>query len=80
VPGLAVAGLGDGPEPSHRIAQDLGGGLVLACLLLVPGDCTLRVFLTTWDIGHRISYLDVMLAGHLDRTFAKSTRGLGDAS
>jgi pterin-4a-carbinolamine dehydratase len=40
---------------------------------------TLRVFLTTWDIGHRISYLDVMLAGHLDRTFAKSIRGLSDA-
>jgi pterin-4a-carbinolamine dehydratase len=33
---------------------------------------TLRVFLTTWDIGHRVSYLDIMLAGHLDRTFAKS--------
>ncbi len=33
---------------------------------------TLQVFLTTWDIGHRISYVDIVLAGHLDRTFARS--------
>jgi pterin-4a-carbinolamine dehydratase len=35
---------------------------------------TLRVFLTTWDIGHRISYLDVILAGHLDRTAARTSK------
>jgi len=41
----------------------------------------LSVYLTTWDIGHRISYLDIILAGHLDRTFARGatpTAGRGD--
>jgi pterin-4a-carbinolamine dehydratase len=31
---------------------------------------TLRVSLSTWDIGHRISYADVMLAQAFDRSFA----------
>jgi pterin-4a-carbinolamine dehydratase len=31
---------------------------------------TVDVYLTTWDIGHQISHLDVMLASYLDRTFA----------
>lgn len=30
---------------------------------------TLRVALSTWDIGHRISYADAMLAQAFDRTF-----------
>jgi len=30
---------------------------------------TLRVYLTTWDIGHRISHLDVQLAQFFDRTY-----------
>lgn len=32
---------------------------------------TLWVHLTTWDIGHRISHLDLILAAHIDRTFAQ---------
>jgi pterin-4a-carbinolamine dehydratase len=30
---------------------------------------TLRVYLTTWDIGHRISHLDVQLAQFFDRSY-----------
>jgi pterin-4a-carbinolamine dehydratase len=30
---------------------------------------TLRVYLTTWDIGHRISQLDVQLAQYFDRAY-----------
>ena len=29
----------------------------------------LRVFLTTWDIGHRISQLDIQLAQFIDRAY-----------
>jgi pterin-4a-carbinolamine dehydratase len=32
---------------------------------------TLRVFLSTWDSGHRVSYADVMLAQAFDRKFAE---------
>jgi pterin-4a-carbinolamine dehydratase len=32
---------------------------------------TLRVYLTTWDIGHRISQLDVQLAQYFDRAYRK---------
>ncbi len=31
---------------------------------------TLYVHLTTWDIGHRISHLDIVLASQFDRTYA----------
>ena len=34
---------------------------------------TLKIFLTTWDIGHRVSYLDIMLAQHLDKIFVESS-------
>ena len=30
---------------------------------------TLRVYLTTWDIGHRISHLDIQLAQFFDRSY-----------
>jgi pterin-4a-carbinolamine dehydratase len=30
---------------------------------------TLRVYLTTWDIGHRISHLDIQLAQFFDRAY-----------
>lgn len=30
---------------------------------------TLRVYLTTWDIGHRISHLDLQLAQYFDRIY-----------
>jgi len=30
---------------------------------------TLRVYLTTWDIGHRISQLDIQLAQYFDRAY-----------
>jgi pterin-4a-carbinolamine dehydratase len=30
---------------------------------------TLRVYLTTWDIGHRISHLDLQLAQYFDRMY-----------
>jgi pterin-4a-carbinolamine dehydratase len=36
---------------------------------------TLRVHLSTWDIGHRVSHLDLILAAHIDRTFANRRRG-----
>lgn len=32
---------------------------------------TLRVYLTTWDIGHRISHLDLLLAQYLDRAYER---------
>jgi pterin-4a-carbinolamine dehydratase len=32
---------------------------------------TLRVYLTTWDANHNISYKDIMLARYFDRTFKK---------
>jgi pterin-4a-carbinolamine dehydratase len=32
---------------------------------------TLRVFLTTWDIGHRISDRDFQLARYFDRAYAE---------
>ena len=32
---------------------------------------TLRVYLTTWDIGHRVSQLDIQLAQYFDRTYQK---------
>jgi len=32
---------------------------------------TLRVYLTTWDIGHRISHLDLLLAQYLDRAYKR---------
>jgi pterin-4a-carbinolamine dehydratase len=32
---------------------------------------TLRVYLTTWDIGHRISHLDLQLAQYLDRAYQR---------
>ncbi len=32
---------------------------------------TLRVYLTTWDIGHRISHLDIQLAQYCDRIYRK---------
>jgi pterin-4a-carbinolamine dehydratase len=32
---------------------------------------TLRVYLTTWDIGHRISPLDVQLAQYFDRVYKR---------
>lgn len=32
---------------------------------------TLRVYLTTWDIGHRISPLDIQLAQYFDRTYKR---------
>jgi len=32
---------------------------------------TLRVHLSTWDIGHRISTLDIQLAQYFDRTYKK---------
>jgi len=44
---------------------------------------TLRVYLTTWDIGHRISQLDIQLAQYFDRTYEKyrgSPRGVADRS
>ncbi|MCC6463594.1 MAG: 4a-hydroxytetrahydrobiopterin dehydratase [Saprospiraceae bacterium] len=34
---------------------------------------TLRVWLTTWDVKHIISYKDIMLARHMDRTYQKYT-------
>ena len=34
---------------------------------------TLYVYLTTWDIGHRISHLDIVLANHFDKTYADYT-------
>ncbi len=34
---------------------------------------TVRVFLTTWDIGHRISDRDVQLAKYLDRAYEEFT-------
>jgi pterin-4a-carbinolamine dehydratase len=35
---------------------------------------TLDVYLTTWDIGHRISQLDLQLAQYFDRAYEKYTR------
>src|SRR5262249_21289867 len=32
---------------------------------------TLRVFLTTWDIGHRLSDRDLQLARYFDRAYAE---------
>ena len=32
--------------------------------------CTLRVYLSTWDIGHRISDRDIQLAKYLDKAFS----------
>jgi pterin-4a-carbinolamine dehydratase len=32
---------------------------------------TLRVYLTTWDIGHRISHLDIQLAQYLNRAYER---------
>jgi pterin-4a-carbinolamine dehydratase len=32
---------------------------------------TLRVYLSTWDIGHRISQLDLQLAQYFDRTYKR---------
>lgn len=32
---------------------------------------TVRIYLTSWDIGHRISHLDVILASHLDKLAIK---------
>jgi pterin-4a-carbinolamine dehydratase len=32
---------------------------------------TLRVYLTTWDIGHRISHLDLLLAQYFDRSYKR---------
>jgi len=39
---------------------------------------TLRVSLTTWDIGHRISHLDVQLAQFFDRTYRNYCSQFGD--
>jgi pterin-4a-carbinolamine dehydratase len=32
---------------------------------------TVRVFLTTWDIGHRVSDRDVVLARYFDRAYSE---------
>jgi pterin-4a-carbinolamine dehydratase len=32
---------------------------------------TLRVFLSTWDIGHRVSHLDIVLASHFETVYSK---------
>jgi pterin-4a-carbinolamine dehydratase len=37
---------------------------------------TLRIHLSTWDIGHRISHVDVILAAHIDKEFARYQAGL----
>jgi pterin-4a-carbinolamine dehydratase len=34
---------------------------------------TVRVYLTTWDIGHRISDRDVQLARYFDRAYSEYT-------
>jgi pterin-4a-carbinolamine dehydratase len=38
---------------------------------------TLSVYLTTWDIGHRVSTLDIMLASFFDRTYARYLKDAG---
>jgi pterin-4a-carbinolamine dehydratase len=38
---------------------------------------TLRVYLTTWDIGHRISHLDFQLAQYLDRAYQRYRESSG---
>jgi pterin-4a-carbinolamine dehydratase len=38
---------------------------------------TLRVYLTTWDIGHRISQLDVQLAQYFDRAYRRYRESAG---
>jgi pterin-4a-carbinolamine dehydratase len=35
---------------------------------------TLWVYLSTWDIGHRISHLDLILAAHMDKAFVRHDR------
>jgi pterin-4a-carbinolamine dehydratase len=32
---------------------------------------TLLIHLSTWDIGHRVSHLDLTLAAHMDKVFAR---------
>jgi pterin-4a-carbinolamine dehydratase len=39
---------------------------------------TVRVYLTTWDIGHRISDRDVQLAKYLDNAFEKFVKSKGN--
>lgn len=36
---------------------------------------TLRVYLTTWDIGHRVSDRDIQLAAYFDRAYQDFTHG-----
>src|SRR5206468_3780628 len=38
---------------------------------------TVYVSLSTWDLGHRVSHLDVTLAGFLDRQYAAHVRSKG---
>ncbi|MBW4629249.1 MAG: 4a-hydroxytetrahydrobiopterin dehydratase [Brasilonema octagenarum HA4186-MV1] len=41
---------------------------------------TLRVYLTTWDIGHRISDRDIQLAKYFDKAYAEFPGAVGDSS
>ncbi len=39
---------------------------------------TLKVYLTTWDIGHRISDRDIQLAKYFDKAYAEFAGAIGD--
>ena len=37
---------------------------------------TLWIYLTTWDIGHRVSHLDLILAAQIDKSFQRYSKNL----